>query len=71
MCAQFHPAENLVLSASLDQTVRVWDIDGLSKKNVTISGTPLGRDGNVGQDMFGSSDVVVPILFCSFRNLFS
>lgn len=28
MCAQFHPAEDLVVSASLDQTVRVWDISG-------------------------------------------
>ena len=25
MCAQFHPKEDLVVSASLDQTVRVWD----------------------------------------------
>ena len=28
MCAQFHPTEDLVASASLDQTVRVWDISG-------------------------------------------
>ena len=28
MCAQFHPTEDLVVSASLDQTVRVWDISG-------------------------------------------
>lgn len=28
MCAQFHPSEDLVVSASLDQTVRVWDISG-------------------------------------------
>ena len=28
MCAQFHPSEDLVVSASLDQTVRVWDIAG-------------------------------------------
>jgi WD40 repeat protein len=25
MCAQFHPKEDLVVSASLDQSVRVWD----------------------------------------------
>lgn len=30
MCAQFHPSEDLVVSASLDQTVRVWDISGES-----------------------------------------
>lgn len=29
MCAQFHPSEDLIVSASLDQTVRVWDISGL------------------------------------------
>lgn len=28
MCAQFHPTEDLIVSASLDQTVRVWDIAG-------------------------------------------
>ena len=26
MCAQFHPTEDLMASASLDQTVRFWDI---------------------------------------------
>ena len=35
MCAQFHPSEDLIVSASLDQTVRVWDISGLRKKNVS------------------------------------
>ena len=34
MCAQFHLKEDLVVSASLDQIVRVWDISGLRKKNV-------------------------------------
>ena len=29
MCAQFDPSEDLIVSASLDQTVRVWDISGL------------------------------------------
>jgi len=28
MCAQFHHSEDLIVSASLDQTVRVWDIAG-------------------------------------------
>ncbi|KAJ3491313.1 hypothetical protein NLI96_g814 [Meripilus lineatus] len=31
MSAQFHPKEDLVVSASQDQTVRVWDISGLKK----------------------------------------
>ena len=40
MCAAFHPKDDLVVSASLDQTVRVWDIGGLRKKNVA----PMGDD---------------------------
>lgn len=32
MCATFHPTEDLVVSASLDQSVRVWDVTGLRKK---------------------------------------
>ena len=35
MCAQFHPTEDLVVSASLDQTVRVWDISG----NTSVTST--------------------------------
>ena len=30
MCAQFHPTEDLIVSASLDQTIRVWDFSGIS-----------------------------------------
>lgn len=29
MCARFHPKEDLVVSGSLDGTVRVWDISGM------------------------------------------
>ena len=43
MCAQFHPKDDLVLSASLDQTVRVWDIAGLRKKTLPNSVTPEER----------------------------
>lgn len=45
MCAQFHPKDDLVVSASLDQTVRVWDISGFRKKNVAptnIAGIEVG-----------------------------
>ncbi|GAA49855.1 coatomer protein complex subunit alpha [Clonorchis sinensis] len=38
MCAQFHPKDDLIVSASLDQTVRVWDFSGLRKKNVAPTG---------------------------------
>jgi coatomer protein complex subunit alpha (xenin) len=37
MCAQFHPKEDTILSASLDQTVRVWDFSALRKKSVTLA----------------------------------
>jgi coatomer subunit alpha len=60
MCARFHPSEDLVLSASLDQSVRVWDISGLRKKNVSI--TPdfgAQSQNNAANDLFGTSDVVV------------
>jgi coatomer protein complex subunit alpha (xenin) len=67
MCAQFHPKEDLVLSASLDQTVRVWDFSGLRKKTVSIAEnygmTPGGQAGPGGQlpgaELFGTSDVIV------------
>lgn len=60
MCASFHPKEDLVLSASLDQTVRVWDLSGLRKKTVSIQEDFTGpNSGNQPNDLFGSSDVVV------------
>lgn len=31
MSAQFHPKDDLIVSSSQDQTVRVWDISGLRK----------------------------------------
>jgi coatomer subunit alpha len=39
MSAFFHPKDDLVVSASMDQTVRVWDISGLRK------GTPNTQPG--------------------------
>lgn len=62
-CAQFHPKEDYVVSASMDQTVRVWDISGLRKKNTTAQ--PLSFEeqiqrANAGQaDLFGNTDAVV------------
>jgi len=40
MCAQFHPSDDIVVSASLDQTVRVWDISGIAN---CLEGTSMGR----------------------------
>lgn len=63
MCAQFHPSEDLVASASLDQTVRIWNISGLRKKNVSPgSGAAFTRSktGSASQtELFGQPDVVV------------
>jgi coatomer protein complex subunit alpha (xenin) len=36
MCAQFHPSEKLVVSGSLDQTIRVWTISSLFEKNAPV-----------------------------------
>lgn len=66
MCAQFHPKEDLIVSASLDQSVRVWDISGLRKKH--SAGPPsmgtfedhMSRAAQSQQaDMFGNTDAVV------------
>lgn len=61
MCAQFHPKEDLVVSASLDQTVRVWDIGGLRKKTVA-PGAGGGEDSmrvpQVNSDLFGGGDAI-------------
>lgn len=43
MSASFHPKDDLVVSASLDQTVRVWDISGLRKKTVAPGGEDVLR----------------------------
>ena len=55
MCAQFHPSEDLLVSASLDQTVRVWDISGLRKKSVAPG--PSGLEDHLknpgSTDLFG------------------
>ena len=64
MCAQFHPKEDLIVSASLDQSVRVWDISGLRKKHSAAPTSMTFEDqmarANPNQaDMFGNTDAVV------------
>lgn len=63
MCAQFHPKEDLVVSASLDQSVRVWDISGLRKKHSAPTAMSfedqMARANQNQADMFGNTDAVV------------
>lgn len=64
MCAAFHPTEDLVASASLDQTIRIWDISGLRKKNA-VPGMGAGSNrvnttlSGTQTDLFGQPDVIV------------
>jgi coatomer protein complex subunit alpha (xenin) len=62
MCAQFHPKEDLVVSASLDQSVRVWDISGLRKKHSAPTSMTfedqMARANANQADMFGNTDAV-------------
>jgi coatomer protein complex subunit alpha (xenin) len=63
MCAQFHPKEDLVVSASLDQSVRVWDISGLRKKHSAPTSLTfedqMSRGSQNQADVFGNTDAVV------------
>jgi WD40 repeat protein len=63
MCAQFHPKEDLIVSASLDQSVRVWDISGLRKKHSAPTSMTfedqMARANSAQADMFGNTDAVV------------
>ncbi len=63
MCAQFHPRDDLIVSASLDQSVRVWDISGLRKKHSAPTSMTfedqMARANSNQADMFGNTDAVV------------
>ena len=63
MCAQWHPTQDLVVSASLDQSVRVWDISGLRKKHSAPTSMTfedqMARANANQADMFGNTDAVV------------
>jgi coatomer subunit alpha len=48
MSAQFHPKEDLIVSASMDQTVRVWDISGLRKGSPNNAGPSMSTGSGPG-----------------------
>ena len=58
MSASFHPKEDLVVSASLDQTVRVWDIGALRKKTVSPADDVL-RLSQMNTDLFEGVDAIM------------
>lgn len=65
MSASFHPTQDLVVSASLDQTVRVWDISGLRKQGGPSPLTGIDefvKIGQLNQELFGSNDVTVKFI---------
>ena len=74
MCAQFHLSEDLVASASLDQTVRIWDVGGLRKKTVAPGASNFDDHMlNPGTtDLFGSTDAIVKHVLevCALINLY-
>jgi coatomer protein complex subunit alpha (xenin) len=59
MSAFFHPEKDLVVSASMDQTIRVWDISGLRKGTPQQSSSAPGG-GNF--DMYDNSSTVKHVL---------
>ena len=67
MSASFHPKDDLVVSASLDQTVRVWDISGLRKKTVAPGGDDVLRLPQVSTQLASvqSAHVTFLHLLCS------
>ena len=77
MCAGFHVKDDLVVSASLDQTVRVWDISGLRKKTVAPGGDEVLRLPQVGfinqgcaaADAVGAWDVPCRSRGCAIEGL--
>ena len=66
MSAQFHPKDDLVVSASMDQTVRVWDISGLRKTGGTpathAAAQAAGSMGTAGFDAFDTFPTVKYVL---------
>jgi coatomer subunit alpha len=58
MSAFFHPTEDLIVTSSLDQSVRVWDSSGLKQKTID----DYTKVAQINQDLFGSNDVMVKFI---------
>lgn len=43
MSAEFHPEDNLILSASLDNKIYVWDYSELKEKHQKYAGDPTKK----------------------------
>jgi len=56
MSAQFHPKEDLIVSASMDQTIRVWDISGLRKGSPHSNTGPGSGPSSSGPGNFETFD---------------
>lgn len=71
MCASFHPTEDLVISASLDQTVRIWDVTGLRKKVAPGPAALYDHSRNLqAPDLFGQV-LIVYFVYKYFLKSFS
>jgi len=51
MCAQFHPTKDLIVSCSLDQTLRLWDYSNLRRKYTSGAKAKPHEGGYTGNDV--------------------
>ncbi|KAJ1561298.1 hypothetical protein HK096_005226, partial [Nowakowskiella sp. JEL0078] len=63
MCAMFHPKDDLIVSASLDQSVRVWDISAPQQTTIEdlqrVAAAAAAATSGQQPDLFGSTDAIV------------
>ncbi len=59
MCASFHPTEDLLVTASLDQTIRVWDLSNIRAKNAPSASNShnSGRKGSFSSPVGSSPQI--------------
>lgn len=67
MCAMFHPSEDQIVSASLDQTVRVWDIAGIASRDGMKGRTKLEQKilaNKNSQKLHCEQNIPISYLYC-------